>query len=327
MRRRGPTSSRGSSRCSSSPNERPITGPNFALDATNAHTVGELCRRLDGVPLAIELAAARLRSMSVDEIERRLDDRFSLLTSGSRSALPRQQTLHAVIDWSYDLLTDFDRLVLDRLSVFAGSFDADAAAAVCAADDVTEAEALDRLSALVDKSLVEVEPAPTSADGPPPDTRYRLLETVRQYADERLTTRGDAEAAADRSRHREWFARLAERAAAERLGDGQVRWIELLEVDADNLRAALETAAIDGDGQAQGLRLVASLHFYWGFHRFGVEASDLINDLLAQTAGSQLGKLRGSSVRHRSGPESDPWSLLRRRPKGQLRLRPCDCAR
>ena len=145
----------------------------FALDAENAAVVGELCRRLDGIPLAIELAAARLRSMSLEDLHRRLDRRLRMLTSGSRTALPRQQTLEALIDWSYDLFNPPEQDLLARLSVFAGTFDLDAAEAVAAWGRGASMDVLDGLTALVDKSLVETDCSTAF--------RYRLLESVRQY--------------------------------------------------------------------------------------------------------------------------------------------------
>ena len=154
--------------------------PDFQVTEQNVAALASICQRLDGIPLAIELAAARVRSLSVEEINRKLDQRFQLLTGGSRTALPRQQTLRSLIDWSYDLLSDRERQVLQRLSVFAGGWTLEAAELVCAGDGVADQEVLDLLASLCDKSLVLVE---QNDEG----YRYRLLETVRQYARERLT--------------------------------------------------------------------------------------------------------------------------------------------
>ena len=151
--------------------------PSFRITDANAGAVAEICHRLDGIPLALELAAARLRSMSVERIAERLSDRFRLLTSGDRTALPRQQTLRALIDWSYDLLDERERMLFRRLAVFAGGFTLDAAEKVGADGDVDEADVLDLLARLVEKSLVTLDAA---------GERYRMLETVRQYAEERL---------------------------------------------------------------------------------------------------------------------------------------------
>ena len=170
--------------------------PDFRVTRENAATLVSICHRLDGIPLAIELAAARVRSLSVEEINRRLDHLFRLLTGGSRTALPRQQTLRSLIDWSYDLLHDSEKLLLQQLSVFAGGWTLDAAERICAGDHVEDGEVLDRLTSLIDKSLVAIE----EGDG---RFRYRLLETVRQYARERLVESGGAEAI--RERHRDYF--------------------------------------------------------------------------------------------------------------------------
>ena len=181
--------------------ERATAGrPDFTLTDDNAATVAEVCRRLDGMPLAIELAAARVRSFSVDQIATRLDQRFRLLTGGARTALPRQQTLTAAIDWSYRLLGEAEKALFRRLSVFSGGFDFDAAEAVCPGDPVDEMDVLDLLPALVDKSLVVAEETGGIV-------RYRLLETLRQYGRDRLDEEGDADAW--RRRHAEHYARLS----------------------------------------------------------------------------------------------------------------------
>ena len=155
------------------------TAAEFLLDDGNAEVVAELCRRLDGLPRAIELACARLRSMALESIQTRLDQRFRLLTGGSRTALPRQKTLHALIDWSYDLLSEPERVVLERLSAFAGGFDLNAAEAVVATEEIDVFDVGEILGSLVDKSLVQPEYSPTGL-------RYGLLETIRAYATERL---------------------------------------------------------------------------------------------------------------------------------------------
>ena len=173
----------------------------------NAAVVTEICRRLDGMPLAIELAAARVRALSLAEILDSLHDRFRLLTGGARTAVRRQQTLRASVDWSHALLTEPERVLFRRLAVFLGGFDLDAAQAVAGGDDVERYQVLDQLTLLVDKSLVV-------ADDSGGRTRYRLLETVRQYALEKLGESGEADAV--RSRHRDHYTALA--AAARRAG-------------------------------------------------------------------------------------------------------------
>ncbi len=223
----------------------------FRLTPENGATVASLCRRLDGIPLALELAAARLRSLSLEELQARLDQRFRLLTGGSRTALPRQQTLRSLIDWSYDLLNAEERALLSRLAVFAGGWALAAAEEVCAGP---EEEVLDHLTSLVDKSLVLAE-----AQGR--ETRYRMLETIRQYATERLQDRG--EAAQIRSHHRDHYLALAETAARTMLGPAQRYWQERLRREHENLRAALEWSLADPDSGDAALRLAGALDYFW----------------------------------------------------------------
>ncbi|MFE3327405.1 BTAD domain-containing putative transcriptional regulator [Streptomyces sp. NPDC059176] len=231
--------------------------PAFSIEDDLA-AAGEICRRLDGLPLAIELAAARLRMLTLRQIADRLDDRFRLLTSGSRTVLPRQQTLRAVVDWSWDLLDDAERTVLRRLSVFARSCDLPAAAAVCASGpgsrDVADVDVVPVLGALVDKSLVVAAPA---ADG---DMRYRLLETVAEYAAERLDESGDREDA-ERA-HLTHYRELARRTDPLLRGREQSRAIARLEAEEGNLHTALRRAVAAGD-EEEALCLVLSLAWYW----------------------------------------------------------------
>jgi len=225
----------------------------FRVTRENAATLVSICHRLDGIPLAIELAAARVRSLSVEEINRRLDHRFRLLTGGSRTALPRQQTLRSLIDWSYDLLQDPEKLLLQRLSVFAGGWTLEAAERICAGGDVEDDAVLDLLSSLIDKSLVTVEQSDTRF-------RYRLLETVRQYARERLVESGSAEAI--RARHRDYFVELAEEADDKLLGAEQAASLRRLEDEHDNLRLALEWSHEEAPAQ-EDLRLCGAMHRFW----------------------------------------------------------------
>ncbi len=205
----------------------------FALDDAVAQCVASICRRLDGIPLAIELAASRLSTMSLDDLYDRLDQRFRLLTGGSRNALPRQQTLGAMVAWSYDLLTESEREVLRRLSVFVGSFDLQAAEAVCVAGNLGSFDVADMLSSLVYKSLVGAERSSTSL-------RYRLLETIRQYAaDQLIQIGGEAETTVVRHRHAEYYLRLCEEGAKELSGPNQGVWMKRLDLDWDNLQSAL----------------------------------------------------------------------------------------
>jgi tetratricopeptide (TPR) repeat protein len=218
--------------------------------------VVSVCRRLDGMPLAIELAAARLRSMSLAELGGRLDQRFRLLTGGSRTALERQQTLRATVGWSYSLLTGAEQLLLARLSVFAVGFDLAAAEAVCGSGDLDVLDVAGLLGSLVDKSLVIAEPAATAL-------RYRLLETIRLFAAERLAEAGGGEAAAVAAAHCAHFLAAAEAAAAHLTGPEQGSWLARLDADQANLRRAAGHAAEDPGGTATVLRLGVALDRYW----------------------------------------------------------------
>ncbi len=250
--------------------------PAFTLDVMNAASVAAVCRRLDGIPFALELAAARLRSLSADELLGRLDQRFRLLTGGSRTAMARQQTLRATIDWSFELLDPRERSVLTRASVFAGSWDLDAAEAVTADDaDVDAIDVLDILTGLVDKSLVNVETNGT--------TRFRMLETIREYAAEKQADGGLEASTSLRSKHLAHFLSLAERAAPRIRTGEQRRWLDLLESDHDNLRAALVAASELGEAEA-GLRLGRSLRWYaW----LRARCRDLVEPLTALVAISE----------------------------------------
>lgn len=229
--------------------------PGFAVTNETAPVVAEICYRLDGIPLAIELAAARVKVLSPDEIRRRLDDRFRLLTSGDRTALPRQQTLRALVDWSYDLLSESERTLWRRLAAFAGPFSLAAAEAVAAGDGIESYEVLDLLAVLVEKSLVV-------ADRQGAETRYRLLETIRRYGEERLRQAGEEEAV--RNRHQEWYLALAEEKYRTRDGAKTSELVARIEAEYDNMRAALAWAQVGPPDSAQrGLRLAAHLISYW----------------------------------------------------------------
>jgi predicted ATPase len=231
-------------------------GVALSVDEHTARVVVSVCRRLDGMPLALELAAARLPSMSLSELHDRLDQRFRLLTGGSRTALKRQQTLRATVEWSYSLLTDAEQLMLGRLSVFAGSFDLDAAEAVCGSGDLDVSDVADLLGSLVDKSLVAAEQAGAGL-------RYRLLETIRLFAAERLAEAGQEEAAEVAAAHCAHFLAVAEAAAAYLAGPEEGRWLARLDADEDNLRRAAQHAAGAPDGTALVLRLGVALWKYW----------------------------------------------------------------
>ena len=225
--------------------------PAFQATNRNAPAISEICRRLDGIPLAIELAAARVRALSVENIAARLDDRFRLLTSGNRTALPRQQTLRALIDWSYDLLDEHERAVLRRLAVFVGGWTLEAAEAVTAGGDVHHHEVLDLLTHLVEKSLVAMEPTAG---------RYRLLDTVREYAQERLEESADGDAARDR--HLAFYLAFAEKARPELVGSEQGVWLARLDLEQENLLSAHAWCGRARGGES-GLKLASSLRRYW----------------------------------------------------------------
>ncbi len=257
--------------------------PGFTVTSENARAVAQVCQRLDGIPLAIELAAARVKVLAAEQIAVRLDDRFRLLTGGSRIGLPRQQTLRAAIDWSYQLLTEAERLLFRRLSVFAGGWTLEAAESVCADGSVEATNILDLLTSLVDKSLVLAEMQRGEA-------RYRLLETVRQFGLEKLDESAEANDA--RTRHRDWYLDLAEQADREQRGlrpapsAGMIKtlWIERLETEHDNLRSALEWSIAEKDGAEAGLRLVGALREFWFRRGHWREAGEWLDGALARSA-------------------------------------------
>ncbi|MGH3090644.1 MAG: ATP-binding protein, partial [Rubrobacteraceae bacterium] len=234
----------------------------FAPTKRSAAAVAHLCHRLDGIPLAIELAAARTRVLSAEQIDARLDDCFRLLTTGSRTALPRQRTLQATMDWSHDLLDRDERTVFRRLSVFAGGFTLEAAEKVCAGDGIEEEDALDLLARLVDQSLGVFR-------GEGGEARYRLLETIRQYGGEKLRESGEARAT--RRRHADFFHSLAEEAKPKLVGTEQASWLERLETEHDNLRATLGWLEEEGEAE-RGLRLATALLRFWWFRGHLAEA-------------------------------------------------------
>jgi predicted ATPase/DNA-binding CsgD family transcriptional regulator len=247
--------------------------PPFTLTAENAGAVLQICRRLDGIPLATELAAARVKLLSVEQIAARLDDAYRLLTGGPATALPRHQTLRATMDWSYSLLSEQERILFRRLSVFAGGFTLEAAEAVCTGEGIEETEILDALSRLVDKSLVIVEER--GGEG-----RYRLLETIRQYSQERLWEAG--EVAHLQERHWNWYTGLVERAGLELIGPQQVVWFNRFEREHDNLRAALRCLLERGEaGIAARIGGGAFWHF-WLYRGYLTEGRNILEPILRQ---------------------------------------------
>jgi predicted ATPase/DNA-binding SARP family transcriptional activator len=237
----------------------------LAGDDQTLATMARVCRALDGMPLAIELAAARLRTMSVDQLASRLDDRFRLLTSGSRTALPRHKTLRAVVDWSWELLSDAERTVLRRLSVFSGGASLEAAERVCAGDAVEPEEVLELLTALAEKSLLLAE----GDDA----LRYRMLGTIKEYAAHRLAEAGESDLA--RQAHLAYFTELTETAEPHLRRAEQLEWLAMLEAEHDNIGAAMRGALAADEAQA-AMRLAAAAGWYWWLGGRRAEGLELI---------------------------------------------------
>jgi predicted ATPase/class 3 adenylate cyclase len=248
-------------------------GVGLVFDRHTGPLMASICRRLDGMPLAIELAAARLRVLSLQDLRDRLDHRFRLLTGGSRAALPRQQTLLATVGWSYSLLEEDEQRLLRRLAVFGESFDLAAAEAVCAFGGVDPLGVLDLLGSLVNKSLVLTEHSPDAL-------RYRLLETIRQFAEERLVEAGGDEAATVKVAHFEHFLSVAEEASAHLTGPDQGRWYARLDADRANLRRAAQHAASSAGSTRQALHFIGVLDRYWMSRGGGEEGNALLRSLL-----------------------------------------------
>jgi predicted ATPase/DNA-binding CsgD family transcriptional regulator len=255
--------------------------PGFAVDAGNGRDVAELCRRLEGLPLAIELAAVRLRSMSPGQMLARLEDRFALLSLGDRSQ-PRHETLQAALGWSYDLLTGAERVLWARCSVFTGSFDLEAAEAVCSGEGIAPGAVADLVDALVAKSVLARRPG----GGP---ARYRLLDTVREYGLRRLRDAGGERLLC--RRHRDWYAALAARHEA--LGAQQVDWIDRLDADHENVRAALEFCQTEPGETAAGLRMACDLWLTWEARGHLTEGRRIVETLAGQ---AEPGRLRARGM-------------------------------
>lgn len=251
-----------------------LVQPAFAVTNANAPAVAQVCHRLDGLPLALEMAAARVRLLTPEQIMARLDDRFRLLTGGSRRSLPRQKTLQATIDWSYDLLDGREQAVLRRLSVFAGGWSLEATEAVCADESVAQGDIFDVLASLVDKSLVRSDPQEA-------EVRYLMLETVCQYTADRLKESGETEAV--RARHRDWYMALAEEAELQLTGPQQSIWLSRLEMEHDNLRAALTFSEGQSESVEAGLRLSGALRQFWVIHGHFTEGRHRLGRALEQT--------------------------------------------
>ena len=252
--------------------------PQFAVTDQNAPALANICHRLDGIALAIELAAARVRSMSIEEVSERLDHRFALLTGGSRTLPQRQQTLRAAINWSYDLLSDGERGLLCEVAVFAGGWALDSAERVCAGEGIEARDVLDLLTSLVDKSLVVAADRAAS-------TRYRLLETVHQFATDRLQEIGKE--ASGFGRHLAYFLALAEEAELQLTGKEQQAWLDRLETEHDNMRAALARSTVAGGDAVAGLRLASAFSRFWLVRGFLAEGRGWLSRLLAAVPGAE----------------------------------------
>jgi predicted ATPase/DNA-binding XRE family transcriptional regulator len=282
-----------------------LVQPDFKLTLENVASVVQICNRLDGIPLAIELAAGRVNIFPPEQIAMQLNESFRILTGGSRSALPRQQTIRASMDWSWDLLADPERILLQRLSVFAGGWTMEAAGFVCNGDGMETNRVSEGLIQLVEKSLVSVDQGSASAG------RYHLLDTIRQYAQEKLSEAGAGMAVRDR--HLEYFLGLAEGAEPELIGPKQVTWLKRLDDELDNIRAALEWS-LKQDTQV-GLRLASALIRYWPAHSFN-EGVDWLSQLLRQPAASLRNTVRARGLtalgwlnnRQSEGARAEPFA-------------------
>ena len=261
--------------------------PSFRLDASTAPAVAAICRRLDGIPLALELAAARLRVFTVDELVRRLEDRFGLLTGGARGALPRHQALQATMDWSHDLLAPAERSLFRRLAVFAGGFTLAEAEEIASGDGLAREDVAIGLGALADKSLVMSERATRG--------RFSLLETVRQYAQGKLFE--SAEGQVVRERHAVVYLELAERSLPALAEKDQAAWLARLDAERDNMRAALEWLSSRADAPALQLRLAIALWRYWDISGAWREGRDRIEAAIARAPADTPHERLGSALR------------------------------
>ncbi len=260
--------------------------PGYQVTVQNAPALASICQRLDGIPLAIELAAARITLLTAEQIADRLKDVFRLLTGGSRTALPRQQTLRATVDWSYVLLNEKERLLLRRLAVFAGGWYLAGVEAVCAGEEIDKNEVLDLLGNLVNKSLVIAD----RRQGSP--TRYRMLDTIQGYAHEKLVDAG--EGITSRQRHLAYFMELAETSEARLHGYEQMKWFNQLEVEIENIRLALAVGLVQ-DPQA-GLRLCSALHWFWVKKDHRVEGRRWMEEYLRKPENAIRNATRGRAL-------------------------------
>jgi predicted ATPase/class 3 adenylate cyclase len=278
----------------------------FRLTDQNAPVVARLCQRLDGIALAIELAAPRLKALSVEQLENKLNERFRILTGGSRTALPRQQTMRALVDWSYELLTDDEKTLFRRVAVFGGSWALDAAGAICSDERIEEWAVLDLLQSLVDKSMVVAKLSGS-------EQRYRLLESTRQYAHELLEKSGELEPM--QTRHAAWYLQLATKADALYSLTPTKAWIALLEPDNDNLRVALDWALGEKRDIELGAALAANLGRYWHITIYETEGRARVRAALALSdeisSKETIAKL-WTSLQLLMGVTAAQWDELRR---------------
>jgi predicted ATPase/DNA-binding SARP family transcriptional activator/Tfp pilus assembly protein PilF len=264
--------------------------PGYQPDEAEAATIAQVCRRLDGMPLAIELAAARMKLLSATEIASWLDQRFNLLTAGRRTALPRHRTLRAAIEWSYDLLDQTEQALFRRLSIFAGSFTLEAAQAVCTGGEIHPDETLTLLGRLMDKSLLQVDPAPRDAGLA---TRYRFLDSIGSFGRLKLDEAG--ESGHMRDRHAEYYVRLAEAAEPELLLSDQGFWNRLLLAEHDNIRAMVEWSA-ESDQAENAVRVVGALLWFWWSHGSMREGLNLTLQALALPSAAQFERYRARAL-------------------------------
>ena len=250
--------------------------PSFALNEREAPAVAELVARLEGIPLALELAAARIRSLSVADINARLKDRYKLLTGGSRVLQQRQQTLRALVDWSYELLTPEEQIVLDRLGVFVDGFDLAAAEAVCGVEPLASEDVLDLLGSLIEKSLVMLQERDDGA-------RYLMLETIREYAREKLAQRGD-DAAAAAARHCDHYFAMAKAARNGLRGPQQADWLWRVEVEHDNIRSAIALSLAGGVDPFIAVKFAVAMQGFWILRGYSTEGRKIVQAALALPA-------------------------------------------
>ena len=258
--------------------------PAFRLTESNAAAVASICHHLDGIPLALELAAARVKAMRVEQVDERLRDRFALLTRGSRTASPRHQTLRSLIDWSHDLLSNPERVLLRRLPIFAGGWTLEAAEAVCSGGGLPLDDVLDVMTRLAEKSLIAL-------DEQSAEPRYRMLETIRQYGLEKLTASGEVDAV--RTRHLGYFVDFAEGIRTKLYRSDRARWLALVDAELDNVRAALNSSLQPGQAEL-GLRLFNALQFFWYSRMYFKEVVDWV-DRLAECSAAD-----GPATNHRA---------------------------